>query len=252
MMIRHYLVLAALCMACCTLGSAQPSASWEGLVGLYTQPTAETLHPGEIALTYSEIRFSELNEPRESRDSWFSASATATLTRHWEVGLTLRNETLKSFETNDLSPTLSVQQAHVIGDVKYIVTPPQGKRIGLALGVQDITNATNEIRGVATDRGRRFFLVGSYQWAHLGLTDDKGGLGAFAGAEWPLTDNVDLIAEYITRPTFILLKPTSSKVNFNLGARITPRSVPNLRIDLAAIGDSRFDFGFSFSYRFKP
>ena len=44
----------------------------------------------------------------------------------------------------------------------------------------------------------------------------------------------------------------NNTMNFNLGLRLYPAQVPRLRIDVTAIGDGQFDFGFSLSYNFSP
>jgi hypothetical protein len=231
-------------------GFTQPVASWDGLVGLYTQPTAEGLRPGQVAITYSELRFGQEDNNTELKNIWFTGSATAALTKHWEVALNVRNELAKTYVNNDLAPVTSLSELQVVGDVKYIFIRPQDHRIGLAGGVMDLTNTTKSIADTDVGRGRRFFLVGSYQWAHLGLTQDDGQFGAYAGADWNLADHIDLIAEYVTHPTFAQMTTSlpSNTHNFNIGVRMYPKAVPNLRVDLAAIGDGQFNFGFSLSY----
>lgn len=232
---------------------AQPAASWSGLIGLFTQPTAESLPAGQVALTFSEIRFSQENSDLESEDIWYSGSATWAISPRWEVALTNRHEVDKLFVDTDVEPQRKIDSTYLIGDVKYIITPPRDNKIGLATGIMDLTDVTDKLGGMDVDRGRRLFLVGTYKWAHLGLTQDNDGFGAYAGATWGLTDNIDIVAEYVTKPTFVQLTPRpNNDVNFNLGARIYPRGVPNLRIDATAVGDGTFNFGFSFSYRFRP
>jgi hypothetical protein len=231
---------------------AQPSASWDGLVGLFTQPTAETLPPGQVALTFSEVRFLQENNDVQVENIWYTGSVTAALTPHWEVAVSGRNDVVKTFLGDAVLPQSKISQAKIIGDVKYIVTPPTGNRIGLAAGVLDITDTTDTIHGEDIGRGRRFFAVGNYKWATLGLMEDNNKFGAYAGAKWDIFDNLDLIAEYSTRSPFVVISPKpANRANFNLGARFYPRSVPNLRLDAAAVGDGEFNFGFSVSYRFK-
>jgi hypothetical protein len=232
---------------------AEPAASWGGLVGLFTQPTAETLQPGHIALTYSEIRFNQENDTTELRDSWFQGCLTTTLTPHWEIGVTSRHEILKYFVDNTITAAEKYDQTMIIGDIKYIFTPPKGNRVGVAAGIMDITDDTNNIDGIDDlERGRRFFTVGSYKWAHLGLTYDDGGFGAYGGADLPITNSLSLIVEIVSQPTFVGITPEpDNTINFNLGARFYPPSIPGLRVDAAAVGDGTFNYGFSFSYEFK-
>lgn len=248
---RHCALIVVFLVAllpCC----AQPAASWDGLVGLFTQPTAETFDPGQFALTYSEIRFSQEEGGVKRENTWFAGSATATLSRHWEVAANGRHDVVKDFIGGDLGPTQQYTNSGLVGDVKYIAAQPQGNNIGLAAGVMDITNGTREIGGADIGSGRRFFVVGSYKWAHLGITHNNGDIGAYAGAEMPIIDNIDLLAEYVTQPSFAQISPRPSPAaNFNLGLRFYPRNVPGLRIDAAAVGDGQFNFGFSLSYRFK-
>lgn len=231
---------------------AEPAASWEGLTGLFTQPTAQILPRGNAALTYSEIRFGQENCPRKSTDTWFTGSLTAALSQRWEIGITSRHELVKHFCDDSLNPVDKYDASLLIGDVKYLITPPAKNRVGIAIGVKDITDATSEVGGFCAERGRRFFLVGSYDWAHFGLTQDDSGVGAYAGADFPIGENVDFVAEYVTRPSFVHLIPEpDNTANFNLGVRFFPRAVPGLRIDTVAVGDGEFNFGFSFSYRFR-
>ncbi|MHB9024897.1 MAG: hypothetical protein ACYC7E_12100 [Armatimonadota bacterium] len=236
-------------MACSIIQAGQPTASWDGLVGLYTHPTAEMLTEHRAALTFSEIRFTESNSVNRLLNYYVESSLTYIPAPRWEVALTLRDEQVHHFLEHDASFLDYRQEYYLTGGLKYILQPVEPDRLGLAVGVMDVANATETIDGQDTERGRRFFLVGSYNWAHLGLTYDGKGVGAYAGARWTILDNLDLIGEYVTNPTFVQTNPLPEcKVNFNLGVRYYPRELPNLRIDMTAVGNSNFNYGFSLSY----
>ncbi|MHB9106751.1 MAG: hypothetical protein ACYDCO_06825 [Armatimonadota bacterium] len=252
----------ALRVLCCSLlmvwlllpaSANEVSANWEGLVGIFTQPTAETLPAGSIALTFSEVRFSQTNDTTKLQDSWFTSSVTWVPISRLEVAVTSRNEVLRRGPAESVEFTERVDDSQVLAHLKLILIRPEPNRIGLALGVQDITDQTGQLDGIDVGRGRRIFLVGSYQWFHLGAFEESNKVHGFAGARWEVSDNIDLLAELVTRPAFVQTTPYPiNKMNFNLGLRIHPRDVPNLRIDAAAIGDGQFDFGFSLSYNFRP
>jgi hypothetical protein len=229
--------------------AGQPAPSWEGLTGLFTQPTAETLTDHHFALTYSEIRFSESNSTNRLLNYWAEDSLTYIPAPRWEVALSLRDEQVNHYLENDASFLVYHQKTELTGGLKYILRPVAEDRLGLAMGVLDVADATKTLDGEGTNRGRRFFLVGSYNWAHLGVTYDDHGVGAYLGARWTILDNLDLIGEYITAPTFVQTHPLpTNSVNYNLGVRYYPRELPNLRIDMTAVGDSDFNYGFSLSY----
>jgi len=233
--------------------AAGPSANWEDLVGIFTQPTAETLPVGSIALTFSELRFSQTNDTTKLQDSWFTSSVTWMPISRLEVAVTSRNEVLRRGPAESVEFTERFDDSQVLAHLKLILIHPEPSCIGLAIGVQDITDRTGELDGIDADRGRRIFLVGSYRWFHLGAFTESNRVHGFAGARWEVSDNVELLAELSTRPAFVQTTPyLINKMNFNLGLRVYPRDVPNLRIDAAAIGDGQFDFGFSLSYNFRP
>ncbi|MHB9023168.1 MAG: hypothetical protein ACYC7E_03200 [Armatimonadota bacterium] len=227
----------------------QPTASWEGLVGLFTQPTAETVTDHRVLLTFSEIRFTESNSVDRVEDIWFTGSVTFIPAPRWEAAITWRNESVDQFLENQAGPVASLGESMFTGQLKYVLKPVEPDRLGLAVGVMDVANATEIIDGRQTNRGRRFFLVGSYNWAHLGVTYDGHGSGIYAGARWSIADNLELLGEYVVSPTFVQTDPLpENRVNFNIGARFYPREVPDLRFDLTAVGNSHFNFGFSLSY----
>jgi hypothetical protein len=230
-----------------------PAPAWEGLVGLFTLPTAETMPDGmPLAFTFSEIRFSQSNNTARVRNIWNTGSLTWAPSDDLEVAVTLRHEYLHAQDFGAPPPATTADQKWTQVAVKYVLTPPDDRRVGLAVGMQDLTDVTDIGFGESgADRGRRLFLVGIYQWFCLGLTHDNRGLGAAAGARWSVSEHIDLIAEYNTDPLFLQVHPAPAiDANFNLGFRVYPREVPGLRIDAVAVGDGRFDFGFSMSYLF--
>ncbi|HEY3417169.1 MAG TPA: hypothetical protein VGM23_09825 [Armatimonadota bacterium] len=227
----------------------QPTASWEGLVGLYTQPTAETVTDHQVLLTFSEIRFTESNSVNRVEDTWFSGSLTYIPAPRWETALTWRHERVDQFLESQAGPIAHLDKNEITGHFKYVLQPVEPDRLGLAVGMMDVANATDEVEGLETNRGRRFFLVGTYNWAHLGVTYDNHGSGVYFGARWSVTDNLELLGEYVVSPTFVQTTPLpTNSVNFNLGVRFYPRELPNLRFDMTAVGDSNFNYGFSLSY----
>ncbi len=229
-----------------------PAASWEGLTGLFTMPTAQTLRHGQIALVYAEARFANERDGRKSLDTWFTASAATAVFPRLEIAVTSRHEIYKFGPGSTSGFTNQLNDTFVLGHVKYVVVRPDTRKVGLAIGALDITDTASKLEGINVGRGRRIFLVSSYQWAHLSAFYTDGHLGASAGAQWSVTDNIDLVSEVVTNPVFVKAIPSSnSGVNFNIGARIHPREVPNLRFDVAGIGDGKFDFGFSLSYNFR-
>lgn len=250
---RMSLALVLACWVLCALapvGAAPvlPSASWQGLVGLYTHPTAETLPNGSTLLNFSEIRFSQRDDGLGQQSIWYYGTLTVVPAARWEVTVGRRHEIVRS--ENPLRPELNDHQN--IGNVKYVILPTTPRHIGVAAGVLDITGATQELDGQNTDRGQRYYLVGSYEWAHFGVTHDRAGVGIYAGARWTLTDNVEVIAEWVSRPLFVkTIPPPSNGVNFNLGVRLHPREVPQLHIDAVAVGDGRFDYGFAIGYQLR-
>ncbi len=243
------LLLAAGLFAC----AGMPSPAWEGMVGLFTLPTAETLPAGRpFAFTFSEIRFSQSNNTARVRNVWYTGSLTWAPVDDLEVAVTLRHEYLHARNFADPPPATTADQKWTQVALKYILIPPDDRRVGLAVGVLDLTDVTDIGFGESgADRGRRAFLVGTYEWFSLGLTYDNRGLGAAAGARWSVSDAVDVIAEFNTDPVFLQVHPAPAiDANFNLGFRLYPREVPGLRLDTVAVGDGRFDFGFSMSYLF--
>lgn len=230
--------------------AAPPTASWEGLTGLYMQPTAEILPEGSLALTFSELRFPQHANGIKLRNIWYSGSVTVPLASRWELALSRRHELIDLYEDGVVTDRFN---DHLYpADVKYVLSTPSDDRIGLAVGILDITDTTNDVQGYPAERGRRFFAVASRRWVHLGVSHDEGGLGAFAGTRLAVGEHTDLIAEWTSAPLFAqLLSEPSNNTNFNIGFRFYPLETPDMRIDLAAIGDGEFDFGFSFSYNFR-
>lgn len=232
--------------------AGQPMASWEGPVGLYTTPTAETLAPHDYALTFAEIRFSQESASCYKKTTWFTGSMVYTVAPRWEVALTSRHEVVDDYTFDNNWPIPSFDTTFLMGHVKYVLTQPGCRKVGVAAGVFDITDASREPAGVDTNRGRRAYLVGTLDWFSLGTSYDARGFGVFAGARWAVTDTLDLIAEIVSEPMFTQVSPCPGvDYNFNVGMRFYPQQVPNMRFDLAAVGDGRFDFGFSYSYLFK-
>ena len=128
---------------------------------------------------------------------------------------------------------------------------PGPRKVGLAFGVIDLANETRNVDGLNTGRGRRYFLVGSFDWAHLAVTEDFQGFGVVAGMRWTLTNTIDLIGEFSTKPVFVVIPPLpQDHMNFNLGLRLYPPEVPQLHCDLTAVGDGEFDFSFALGYNF--
>ncbi|HOS43391.1 MAG TPA: hypothetical protein PK794_06855 [Armatimonadota bacterium] len=233
--------------------AGMPTPTWEGMVGLFTLPTAETLPANRpFAVTFSEIRFSQSNNTARVRNVWYTGSLTWRPTDDLELAVTLRHEYLHAHHYADPFPAAAADQKWTQVAVKYLLVPPDDRRLGLAAGVLDLTDVTDIGFGDSgADRGRRAFLVGTYAWFSLGLTYDNRGLGAVAGARWSVSDAVEIIAEYSTDPVFLQAHPEPAiDANFNLGLRLYPREVPGLRLDTVAVGDGRFDFGFSVSYLF--
>jgi len=233
-------------------GANGPTASWEGLTGLYTQPTAEIMPRGNVAFTFSELRFKQGNGTERLKNSWFAGTLTYAPTSRLELAVTDRHEIVKLGPDED-DITTQLDETAFLGHVKYVLAHPGPRKLGLAVGVQDITNATDRIETRDMERGRRVYLVGTYDWANAGVFHRDGKLGGFIGARFRLTENIDLVGELNSRPQFAHLIPEpNNTMNFNLGLRLYPAQVPRLRIDVTAIGDGQFDFGFSLSYNFSP
>jgi hypothetical protein len=224
-----------------------------GLTGLYTHPTADTIPPGRTALTFSELRFSQSNATTKAQNIWFYGAATFTPSSRWELAVATLHEVVEFRPRNGLiGPSTDFDSSGVLGHVKYVITPPERRKAGLAVGVMDISDVTADVGGLETERGRRLFLVGTYEWLSLGVTQTDDDTGAFVGARWTVGRNLDIIGEYVTDPVFVGVSPEpGNKANFNLGIRFYPNQVPGLRVDVAAIGDGEFDFGFSLSYLLK-
>jgi len=242
------------CLACVLLLSpgvlaGEPEPTWLGLTGLFTLPTAEIGHPGTVMLKFSEIRFMQISQGTKLKDVWFTGGATIALDCHWEVAALWRNEQLHQGWENRAGFPDNFNKAFFLGDVKYQITKPELRKMGIAVGVIDLTGSTRYIDGRSTGRGQRLFLVGTYQWAHMALTEDDRGLGAAIGARWCITPNIDLIGDFSSKPVFVMKFPRSSNhMNFNLGLRLYPQPVPRLHFDLTAVGDGEFEFGFALGY----
>ncbi|MHB9132085.1 MAG: hypothetical protein ACYDBB_13505 [Armatimonadota bacterium] len=251
MSMRYLLTMLFITWLCVPAYAGDPSASWEGLTGLFTQPTAEIQQEGDVAITFSEIRFIQGNHVAERSTIWYVESLTYVPFDRLELAVAYRKEVVRyrplTQPNND--PSAQVDDKLILGHVKYIITPPELHKIGIAVGAMDITNETDTLSGVDVGRGRRIFLVGTYEWLTGGLSYQNNKLSWFGGARWSITDNLDLIAEYVKAPVFVeVIPPPTIDANFNLGMRFHPRQVPNLRVDMAAVGDGQFNLGFSFSY----
>ena len=229
--------------------AGEPEPTWVGLTGLYTQPTAEIQQRGVIALNYAEIRFKQVSDNTKLSDIWFTGGVTVAADPRWEFAVLWRNEGIKTGPGYQAGFANMFNEAIYLGDVKYVITPPEHRKVGIAIGVIDITGATKQIGTLDTKRGQRYFLVGSLDWAHLAVTCDNSGAGVVAGGKFVVTDDVDLLAEFVSRPLFSEKTPKPlNNMNFNLGFRIYPPQVPRLHIDLTAVGDGEFDFGFALGY----
>lgn len=227
----------------------QPEPAWVGLTGLYTQPTAETLPRGVIGLKYSEIRFKQVSDGTKLSNIWFTGGATVVPFSRWEFAVLWRNENVKTGPSNRAGFANAFTKAMFTGDVKYVIIQPGDRKLGVAVGVLDVTGTTRHLDGLDTRRGQRIFLVGSYEWAHLAITDDANGLGLVGGARWGITSDIDLLAEFSFAPMFVEKAPQPlNHYNFNLGLRIFPPQVPRLHFDLTAVGDGEFEFGFALGY----
>ena len=87
----HYCLILVLLLA--TIAHAgEPSPCWQGLTGLYTHPTAETLPPGQLAISFSEIRFPQRGATTQMESVWFGGAVTLAPWEHVEIALVKRNE----------------------------------------------------------------------------------------------------------------------------------------------------------------
>jgi hypothetical protein len=250
---KHLLLCCGLLLFGLLARAGIPMPAWEGLIGLYTLPTAETMPEGRpFAFTFTESRFSQSNNSLRVRNIWYTGSLTWQARSDLELAVTLRHEYLHAQLFGVPPPATSTDQKRVQVALKYVLAEPAEDRWGVAVGVQDLGDVTDiGFSTSGTDRGRRYFAVGTYEWFSLALTHDNRGLGAAAGARWSITDAMDVIAEYSTDSVFLQAHPEPAiDGNFNLGFRFYPREVPGLRLDTVAVGDGRFDFGFSVSYLF--
>jgi hypothetical protein len=170
-----------------------------------------------------------------------------------EIALTDRHEILEAGPRALANFSERFDKVFLLANIKYLLVPVRDRGTGLAIGAQDLTGTTRNFENSSFRRGRRVFLVGTYRWATLGASYDDSKLGAFAAAQLDITDNLDLLAEWSSRPAFAHFTPgPDNPINSNLGLRVHPRQLPRLRVDLTAIGDGEFDFGFSFSYNLSP
>ncbi len=248
---RSLVVLLGIVAAVLPLRCDGPSPMWEGLIGLYTVPTAETLPPHAVGLTFGEIRFSSSNNTQTSFNRWFSSSITVIPVNRVELALTDRHELVDFGLENVAGRTSTLNAGRAIGSVKVVLLPVKKKSIGVAIGGQDLWNNTRSLNDVDTGRGNRYFLTGTYQWLTAGATYTRQKFGTFGGGHLALTETIELIGEISSQPRFVLPVPRpGNHVNFNLGLRFYPRQVPNLRIDTALVADSRQNFGFAISYLF--
>jgi len=232
--------------------SAEPAVSWLGPVGLFTQPSANTFRKGEAALTFSELRFMQDNNDSCVKTTSISGSFTVVPVDRLELAISTRHEMIQTFPMYGADLLHDISVSEIIGDIKYVVIPVEPCKPGLAVGIIDLTNATDVIAGHDTERGRRFYLAGTYEWATLGVTHDGQGIQGYVGVDFTINTNIEFIYEYSTAPIFPRALPhPSTDVNCNMGLRIHPCEIPNLRLDLAAVGDGHFCFGFSFSQKFS-
>lgn len=252
---RKYFGIICLLLLPVIAGANPPTLNWEGLTGLFTEPTAAMQPKGTFALSYAELRFKQHDSNDENKllDTWFTGSITYLPTSRLEIALTDRHEILDAGPLALADFPERFDDVFLMASVKYLLVPVGPHSTGLAIGAQDVTGATRHFNGSAFMRGRRLFLVGTYRWATLGSSYDDSQIGAFAGAQLEVTGNIDLLAEWSTRPRFAHFTPgPDNPINFNLGVRLHPREIPRLHVDLTAIGDGEFDFGFGLSYNLSP
>jgi len=194
-MVSRYLLPVVLVVSLCApLWAVGPVASsWEGLSGLYmyTLPTAETLAHGQIALDYAEARYGHENMRTKLTDTWFVYSATFVPIERLELAVSGRHEIVHEAPLSSAAFTTRSDLDRALGHLKYTIMPPRPGHLALAIGAQDITGATNELGDGRDDRGRRLFLVGTYDWATLGITHMHGKIGEYAGVRLTATNGID-------------------------------------------------------------
>ncbi len=194
----HLLFVAALFVLPLLVYAGDLRPTWLGLTGLYTLPTAESAPPHSIMLEYAEVRFQEQHS-NKMEDVWFTGSLTYAPVARLEIAGVWRNEQISYGPINMPNYLWEGSQAYFIGDIKYQLVRPDVCKMGLAFGIIDVGNATRHVGNLDTGRGRREFLVATYKWADLAVTNDNDGVGAVAGARLPLTCSMDLLAEFSTR-----------------------------------------------------
>jgi hypothetical protein len=195
----------ALLLAVAVATPAGAAPSWLGYTGLLLTPTADALNSQQWNIGYHHVS-----------DSFNAAVVNFGIARGLEVGGVFYD------------PDSRFLDEEFTAQVKYRVLPETATGVGLAVGWWDVLDQIDSTPyGVVskrlTDVGGRPLRI------HAGI---GGGIldGFFAGADWPITNNILLMAEYDTE-------------DLNFGARFG--LAQGWRIDVGIVSE---EFGIGASY----
>lgn len=200
-----FALLAALAVA----APAAAAPSWLGYTGLLITPTADALNTREWNIAYHHI--SDISN---------IAAVNFGLARGLEAGGVY------------FDPQRRFADEEFTGQVKYRILPETASGVGLAVGWWDVFDQVDSTPyGVVS---KRLSNIGGRPFrGHVGI---GGGVldGLFAGADWPITDNILLMGEYDTE-------------DLNFGARIG--LAQGFRIDVGIVSEE-FAIGGSYNANF--
>jgi hypothetical protein len=262
---RFLWLAAALCVAA-PLCAQNPPASWEGLSGLLSAPSARVLPGGHYTGMFSEHRHQEYLQGQRVEDRFIIGTGNFGFGDRWEMSFGVLKQLVQWGPLQAQAGAPKDADTYFLAHFKRQITPDRGKG-ALAIGVRDVLDRTRHYRGTFPDtgRGRKAFLVWTRSLrlgqkpetcpceVNIGLTYDRSGPGCFLGVNIPVVPQLALAAEVNTDSTFHDFEDAFSanpegETTVNLGVRVFPESVPGMVVDITSLGDSDFAFAFAVSY----
>ncbi len=243
-----------------------PQASWEGLSGLLSAPSARVLDAGHYTASFSEHRHQEYMQGVRLEDRFILGTANFGFGREWEMSFGILKELIQWGPLQAQSGSSKDSDTYFIVHFKRQVHQDRWGGV-LSIGMRDVLDCTRKYRGYwpRTGRGRKAFLVYTRPFgiqcrpggcpciANVGITYDRSGLGGFLGIAIPVIPEMQLVAEVVNDSTFHDFEDAFSanpqgETTVNLGVRFLPTAVPGMTVDITSLGDSDFSFAFGLSY----